>query len=771
MIDIRAGGGVIRIGRVQENEYRRVVFDVADVLRDYPDAVFTVMNQRIQDTEAYPVPSAQLSVEGGTLYWTLKAGDLAYEGVGRCEVIARSGSVVAKSAVWSVWVEEALDGDAEPPAPWEGWVEQVTEAAERAEAAAELLESPGAEAETLAPGSAATAAYSDGVFSFGIPQGAKGDKGDTGAKGDKGDTGATGPQGPQGEKGDKGDDGEQGPQGEKGAKGDKGDTGATGPQGEQGPAGADGQDGQDGYTPVRGTDYWTAADQAAIIADVEADLIDDTAAAGDTTKVWSADKSSSELSGVLSKIDRKAPVINQTASGDIVSFADGADGMPLSSCVVQIDPVQSGTGDPSPTNVRPIGGWTGANVSRTGKNRLLVDAEHISKPTEYTGNWLGVTLSGNGISVSRRSADGGFGGIWLYLQAGTYSLSYDVDFTNTSSSAGNVYFAKVGETASKIIDIPNNNTSHRIINITTTTDGIVMFRPSAADWTTSTHSMLVHNIQIETGSATAYTPYVGTVYPVSWQTAAGTVYGGTVDLEAQTLTVTKKCVSISDYTWSYTDTGVFVTSDATDKAVHNANMIASCYKTVPVNTSAADMPDGSIRGVNASSSQYTRMITVKDSRYNTPEAFVAGAGSQTIVFDLKTPVAYSLTDLPTITALRESTIWADTGAISLTYPADTKAYIAEMIDPDGNVVTVTGSTPSITGESGKRYVFGTVDSISITPPSTGIVDVVFTSGTTPTVLTASGVTWPLWFDSTSLNASTVYEINIQDGFGAVSKWT
>ena len=41
----------------------------------------------------------------------------------------------------------------------------------------------------------------------------------------------------------------------KGDKGDKGDTGANG---------ADGQDGSDGYTPVRGTDYWTASDIAAI---------------------------------------------------------------------------------------------------------------------------------------------------------------------------------------------------------------------------------------------------------------------------------------------------------------------------------------------------------------------------------------------------------------------------------------------------------------------------------------------------------------------------
>lgn len=41
--------------------------------------------------------------------------------------------------------------------------------------------------------------------------------------------------------------------------------GAPGPQGEKG---ADGVIGKDGYTPVRGTDYWTAADKEAIVNDV-----------------------------------------------------------------------------------------------------------------------------------------------------------------------------------------------------------------------------------------------------------------------------------------------------------------------------------------------------------------------------------------------------------------------------------------------------------------------------------------------------------------------
>lgn len=48
-----------------------------------------------------------------------------------------------------------------------------------------------------------------------------------------------------------------------GLKGDKGDTGATG---------ADGKDGTNGKTPVKGIDYWTAADKAEIVADTLAAL-------------------------------------------------------------------------------------------------------------------------------------------------------------------------------------------------------------------------------------------------------------------------------------------------------------------------------------------------------------------------------------------------------------------------------------------------------------------------------------------------------------------
>lgn len=68
----------------------------------------------------------------------------------------------------------------------------------------------------------------------------------------------------------------------KGAKGDagtQGPKGATGPAGPQGPAGAPGKDGAagaPGKTPVRGTDYWTAADKQEIVNSVIAALPDGT---------------------------------------------------------------------------------------------------------------------------------------------------------------------------------------------------------------------------------------------------------------------------------------------------------------------------------------------------------------------------------------------------------------------------------------------------------------------------------------------------------------
>lgn len=118
-------------------------------------------------------------------------------------------------------------------------------------------------------------------------QGIKGETGPQGPQGPKGETGETGPQGPKGETGDTGETGPQGPQGIQGPQGPKGDTGATGPQGTKGDTGATGPQGPQGPKGDTG--------------DVP---IDDTAGTGDTSSVWSADKTSRELTSVNDNITK-----------------------------------------------------------------------------------------------------------------------------------------------------------------------------------------------------------------------------------------------------------------------------------------------------------------------------------------------------------------------------------------------------------------------------------------------------------------------------------
>ncbi len=127
------------------------------------------------------------------------------------------------------------------------------------------------------PSASITGASPHQVLNLVLQKGDKGDKGNTGPQGMQGDTGPRGAQGP------KGDQGQPGPTGNGISSIDKtaslglvdtytvsytngsastfyvtnGATGSQGPEGPQGPS---------GYTPVRGTDYWTASDIASIEA-------------------------------------------------------------------------------------------------------------------------------------------------------------------------------------------------------------------------------------------------------------------------------------------------------------------------------------------------------------------------------------------------------------------------------------------------------------------------------------------------------------------------
>lgn len=107
------------------------------------------------------------------------------------------------------------------------------------------------------------------------------------------------------------------------------------------------------------------------------------------------------------------------------------------------------------------------------------------------------------------------------------------------------------------------------------------------------------------------------------------------------------------------------------------------------------------------------------------------------------------------------------------YTESAKSSIHEMLN---GAVSVSGTTPVINALPGVRYVCGECATLEIVLPENGIVDVMFESGSTPTLLTVTpptgqSVKWANGFDPDNLDADTTYEINIMDGLGVAGTWT
>lgn len=86
----------------------------------------------------------------------------------------------------------------------------------------------------------------------------------------------------------------------------------------------------------------------------------------------------------------QAVAINVTAGpSNPLTITDGAENMPVKDCVVNIEPAQSGSGTPTPSNVRTISGWTQCNVVNTTEPKTY--SVNLSSAGTVYGGTLDVT--------------------------------------------------------------------------------------------------------------------------------------------------------------------------------------------------------------------------------------------------------------------------------------------------------------------------------------------------------------------------------------------
>ena len=408
-------------------------------------------------------------------------------------------------------------------------------------------------------------------------------------------------------------------------------------------------------------------------------------AAADAKKVGDA------LSAVNGSLDTLINVVpTDTASGAVATFSDGADDIPVKNLMVNIEPVQSGTGDSSPDNIRLISGWTGAKITRAGKN--LFGGEALRQRL--------LKLGGNEYASDNNA-----------IVIGAASLGEKVLFSDFKPNTRYTFVITckkdAGNTSSNLVLKYSNSASNPIYLTEPIADKQKLIVTSVADRTlvsikgvNSSGGLVVYPDEcgIFEGvlTETDFVPYQGNTLDIDWTNEAGTVYGGSLDVTTGLLTVNRKLYTVNAIS---TVAASYIKSDGVNGYTLNSEIYPS---RIPSN-----MPSGLVAdklkylqenfwnkagNTNCFTFNYDQLhIKISNellgiTDYTEETVTTAKEKLNTWLAEnpvtLTMPIAettYQLTAQEVKTILGENNIFADTGDVSVEYRADIKKYIDKVV--------------------------------------------------------------------------------------------
>jgi hypothetical protein len=657
-------------------------------------------------------------------------------------------------------------------------------------------------------------------------QGPKGDKGDTGEQGPKGDKGDTGEQGPEG---DKGDTGEQGPQG---VQGPKGDTGERGPQGEPGQPGTsvevhicssseynlsgvptianpdvntfylvptDDQTGTDMFTEwvyvngawelfgsarvdlsnyVQKTDYATRLDAGIVKIGAGLALED-----GGLLTIYKA--SNNQIQRGTAEYSPIVPAIQERSTFYGLAKAAG-------------DTTQSQSSNAVGTYTEEAKKAIQAmlDVPKKSQGIYYVDGTHETYTRDWTGNLPEVSALYNGLVIAYR--------LPYYSDNGTARLTLTLA-DNVATDAIPIYrngrFISNDYPSNAVLIMVYYNGAWRISDVDTDTDSHSVWYVTKTELINSTFG---YSVMADCDGGYDAIPVAGSVgynfirfqqtttfenanadknLPVylSLPGRGDSVMAVFVPLVIDGHETIPPNTTFTVYAGTYLmrtegQTKWYITTDGTipgglnDVQVNGTSIVSNGVAEIPL---AGTNPNNPIYGLVSSGNG----IRVANNGCLVISAASAGDCrlGQNNIYPIAPNQAHAAAFFGLAKAAGDVTQSATGNNTVGTYTDSAKAAIKAMIgvqDGSTGTVDVTGTTPMIAAVENTRYVCGEVTSLSFTPPSSGIAIVRFTSGTTVTVLTIpSTVKFPEWFDPTSLETDTIYEICVTDGvYGAVMSW-
>ena len=357
--------------------------------------------------------------------------------------------------------------------------------------------------------------------------------------------------------------------------------------------------------------------------------------------------------------------------------------MPVEGLTVSMEPIQEGTGDPSPDNIRPITGRESVTVTRTGKNLLPNTGE--SKTTAgvtWTKNADG-TITVSGTATGYSDFEIGFakvtpdmGTITLSGIGGTTNVNWGYITLRDANNESIVNLSTGSASASLTFDIsgyPNADTIRVTIkrNNNVGTSGVI--KP-----------------QLELGStATAYEPYTADSATIQLGT---TVYGGTVDVTTGVMTVDRAMVDMGTLNWTYSTNYSVFASDSIKNDIADRSVICTMYLRNPADASNSGVLKNGDKwvtvnkGANTTGAFTIGSVFVKDLSYTDAATFKAAMSGVMLCYKLATPQTIETTPTEMTTIKGQNNVWSDADSVTVEYVADPKLYISRLTEPDADMV-------------------------------------------------------------------------------------
>jgi len=379
-----------------------------------------------------------------------------------------------------------------------------------------------------------------------------------------------------------------------------------------------------------------------------------------------------------------------TVTGDVASFEYSGDPSPVDSLITNIEPVQGGTGDPSPSNPCIISGYTGVHIYNAGSD-LLSDITFSSGYYDADGS----AKSSNNLKKTNE---------YIPVTPGVdYAVQAIISFG--------------GEARLRVHEYDSNQTWLRQVYVDFALKGNF-----SAIWTASQDASYIRfSIPLYASIGCYENAFM---YSIDWQTDVGIVYGGYVDVTRGKLIVDRASIDLGNIDWVKHDTRHYYYFDKSDAkpAPTNGTIISGAYCSDYIVGSYMDPYDNRIENcigvsINSRFAIYDTYAATNDLSAASFKTYVTG---KQFVYPLADPIEYDVTPYQIALLQGQNNIWADTGDVTVGYYNGQTVGIPYITGTYGETGETGPGAEFISGTQAASTRFWTGTSSSITELTDGL---------------------------------------------------